>query len=79
MTSKTDESFRAIQALWRVLDLAAIEGADVGVEDLGAVERDLDLLALNFDLLGVPLAHGAEVAVLCTDAVIDAAVVLIGL
>jgi len=45
-------------------DLAAVELVDVHVEDLGAVEDDLDLLAIDLDFLEVPFALGEEVAVL---------------
>lgn len=43
MAGKADVAAGAVQALGRMLDLAAVEGVDVHVENLGAVERDLDL------------------------------------
>ncbi len=76
---KADEAFRVVEAFGWVSDLAAVEGADVHVEDLGAIERDFDTLALDFDLLEVPLTHRAEVAVLGADAVVEGAVILLRL
>ena len=79
MAGETDEARPAVEPLRRMLDLAAVEGVDVDIEDLRAVERDLDLLAVDVDLLEIPLAHGPEVAVLGGDAVVEAAVILVGL
>ena len=79
MPSESNVALRVVQALRRMGDLAAVELVDVHVEDLGAVEDDFDLLAIDLNLLEVPLAHGAEVAVLGTHAVVEGAVVLIRL
>ena len=62
-----------------MLDLAAIERVDVDVEDLRAVEHDLDLLTVDIDLLEIPLARRPKVAMLGGDAVVEAAVILVRL
>src|SRR5688572_24198046 len=79
VTGKADIALGAIESFRWMFDLTAIEGGDVHVEDLGAVERDLDLLSLHFDLLEIPFAHRPQVAVLGPHAVIERAVVLSGL
>ena len=78
MAGESNVALAVIESLRRVRDLAAVKGVAVHVENLRAVERDLDLLAAHFDLLVVPSANRAQVAVLGADAMIERAVVLIG-
>ena len=59
-------------------DLGAVKGGGVHVQDLGAVQGHGDLAAMHLDLLEVPLADGALVAMLGAHAVVQAAVVLVG-
>jgi hypothetical protein len=77
VASKTDMSLAIVEALGRMLDLTAIKGIDIDVEDLGAVECYFDLLTADFDLFKVPFADGAQVTMFRSDTVIERAVILI--
>ena len=78
MAGEADMPFSVIESLGRALDLAAIELIDVDVENLGAVQRNLDRLALDFNLFVVPLANWAKVSVLGTNTMVEGAVILKG-
>ena len=68
-----------VEPFRRGLDLTAVEGRDIHVENLGAIERDLNLLPLHFDLLEIPFAHRAEISVLRPNTVVQGTVILRGL
>lgn len=71
VASEADEPLGVVEALGRMRDLGTVKGGDVNVQNLGAVEGHFDLLALDFDLLEVPLAYRAQVAMLGTHTVVE--------
>ena len=77
MTGEADVAGFVRDAFRDDLVASEIDLVEIGFEDARAVERDLDLIAADFDLFVVPLAWGAEEAGLRADEVIDAAVVLV--
>ena len=77
MARQADVPFAMVQPFRRMRDLAAVEGVTIDVENLGAVERDGDLLAAHLDLLVIPRSDGTQVAVLRADAMVKRAMVLV--
>ena len=78
MASEADVPFSVIESLGGTLELAAIELIDVDVENFGAVQRDLDRLALDFNLFVVPLAHWTKITMLGSNTMVEGAVILKG-
>lgn len=77
MAGETDVAGSAVDAAG-FGQACVVEAVEVGVEDAGAVEGEFELVAADFDLLGVPLAGGAEEAAFGTDEIIDGVVDLVG-
>ena len=67
----------AIEPLGRMLNLRAVESIDINIQDLRAVEGHANSLAVDVDLLEVPLARWPQVAGLSADTEVEAPVRLI--
>ena len=62
-----------------VLRMLGRQLVELHIEDLFAVEHNLELRPMDRDDLGVPLAHRPQVAALCGHHAVDRAVILVRL
>ena len=70
MSSEPDVSLPIVQPFGYASNLGSVKLINVNIEDLRAIECHLNPLAIDLDLLVIPLTNGTQITMLRTDTMI---------